>query len=105
MKHKEMLKRIGDKNSDGASTSRKSDQVRVVEQAYEDPCDVLTAESEKGKYLDVWLLDSECTYHMCPKREWFSTYKRYDGGSALMGNDAVRKIVGISNIRMRMFYG
>jgi len=40
-----------------------------------------------------------------PKREWFSTYKPYDGGSILMGNDAVCKTVGIGNIRMRMFDG
>ena len=48
MKYKEMLKRKGDKNSRG-----KSDQSEVVEEADEDSCDVLTAESEKGKYLDA----------------------------------------------------
>jgi len=41
---------------------------------------------------------------MCPKREWFSTYK-LDGGSVLMGNDAVCKTVGIDNIRMSIFDG
>jgi len=35
----------------------------------------LTVESEKDKYSDAWLLDSGYTYHICPKREWFSTYK------------------------------
>ena len=39
---------------------------------------------------------------MCPKREWFSTYKSYDEGSVLIGND-VCKTVGIGNIRMSMF--
>ena len=47
MKYKEMLKRKGGKNSEGASTSGKSDQAGVVEEADEDSCDVLTAESEK----------------------------------------------------------
>ena len=42
---------------------------------------------------------------MCLKREWLSTYKPYDKGSILMGNDDVCKIVGIGNIRMRMFDG
>jgi len=79
MKYKEMLKRKGNKDSDGASTSEKSDQVRVVKEADKDSCDVLIAESGKGKYSDAWLLDSGYTYHMCPKREWFSTYKLYDG--------------------------
>ena len=68
MKYKEMLKRKGDKDSDGASTSGKPDQVGVVGKVDEDSCNVLTAESEKSKYLDAWLLDSACTYHMYPKK-------------------------------------
>jgi len=36
MKYKEMLKRKGDKDSDGASTSGKSDQVGIVKEADED---------------------------------------------------------------------
>ena len=71
MKYKEMLKRKGGKDSDGASFNEKSDQVGVVEEADEYSCDVLTAESGKDKYSDAWLLESGCTYHMCPKREWF----------------------------------
>ena len=68
MKYKEMLKRIDDNDSDGASINEKSDQVRVVEEADEDPCDVLTVESGKGKYADVWLLNSGCIYHMLFKK-------------------------------------
>ena len=100
-----MQKRKGDKDSDGVSTCEKSDQGGVVEEADEDACDVLTAESGKGKYSNVWLLGLRCTHHMCPKREWFGTYKHYVGGFVLMGNDAVYKTVGIGNIRMRMFDG
>ena len=70
MKYKKMLKRKSGKDSDGVSTSKKSDQAGVIEKADEDSCDVLTTESGKGKYSDAWLLDSGCTYHMCPKREW-----------------------------------
>ena len=100
-----MLKRKGGKDSNGASTSEKLYQAGVVEKANENSCNVLTAGSGKGKYSYAWLLDSGCTHHMCPKREWFSTYKPYDGGSVLMENNAVCKTVGIGNIRMRMFDG
>ena len=71
----------------------------------ENSCDVLTAESGKGKYSDTWLLDSGCTYHMCPKGEWFSTYKPYGGSSVLMESDDFCKTLGINNIHMRMFDG
>ena len=64
-----MLKRKGGKDSNGASISKKSDQTGVVEEADEDSCDVLMAEPGKDKYSDAWLLDSGCTYYMCPKRE------------------------------------
>ena len=53
MKYKEMLKRKGGKDSDGVSTSGKSDQAGIIEEVYEDSCDVLTAESEKDKYSDA----------------------------------------------------
>jgi len=102
MKYKEMLKRKGDKDAYRVSTSGKSDQAGVVEKADEDSCDVLTVESGKNKYSDARLLDLKCTYHMCQK---ISTYKSYDGGSVLMGNDVVYKTIGISNIHMRMFDG
>ena len=67
MKYKEMLKRKGDKDSEGASTSGKSDQTGVDEEADEDSCAVSTAKLGKGKYSDAWLLDSGCTYHCTQK--------------------------------------
>ena len=53
MKYKEMLKRKDGKDSDGACTSGKSNQVGVVKEADEYSCDVLTAESGKGKYSNA----------------------------------------------------
>ena len=40
------------------------------------------------------VLDSSCTYHMCPHRDWFPTYKPLDLGVVLMGNDAQCNVVG-----------
>ena len=45
MKYKEILKRKGGKDFDGANTSKKSDQAGIVKEADDDSCDVLTAES------------------------------------------------------------
>jgi len=44
-----------------------SDQAGVIEQADENPCNILTAQSRKRKYSDAWLLDSGYIYYMCPK--------------------------------------
>jgi len=37
-------------------------------------------------YTDVWVLDSGASYHICPRREWFSTYEQLEGGNIAMGN-------------------
>ena len=42
---------------------------------------------------------------MCPRREWFSTYKTVDRRSVRMGNDSVCHIGGIGNVRMMMHDG
>jgi hypothetical protein len=52
-----------------------------------------------------WILDSACSYHMCPHREWFATYEPLNGGSVSMGNDTKCRVVGIGTIRFRVFDG
>ena len=46
MKYKEMQKRKSGKDSNGARTCGKSDQVRVIKEADEDSCDALTAQEK-----------------------------------------------------------
>ena len=38
-------------------------------------------------YLDEWILYSGCTYHICPNRGYFSSFKKLDGRVVFMGND------------------
>jgi len=45
-----MLKKRGGKDTDVTSTNGKSEQIGVVEEADENPCDVLTSQSGKRKY-------------------------------------------------------
>src|SRR3954464_2497412 len=96
----EMSKMTG-RGSDRGEKSGKP-EASVVK---EDLCEVLMAQSGRKKSSDVWLLDSACTYHVCPRREGFYTYQPCDGGTVLMGNNAECRVVGIGSIRMRMFDG
>ena len=51
--------------------------------------DVLFVTStERGSDFD-WILDSGCTYHMCPHKDWFSIYDPVDSIVVHMGNDAL----------------
>ncbi|KAG6437470.1 hypothetical protein SASPL_102387 [Salvia splendens] len=40
---------------------------------------------------DVWILDSGASHHLCPHREYFTTYEQIDGGNVTMANSAVCK--------------
>jgi hypothetical protein len=66
---------------------------------------VLAISTSDDRSNDKWVLDTACTFHMSPKRDWFTTYDSVNGGSVLMGNNFACKIVGIGTIRIRMHDG
>ncbi|KAH9657439.1 hypothetical protein KPL70_023077 [Citrus sinensis] len=52
-----------------------------------------------------WVLDSGCTYHMCPDKNLFTSYRLFNGGEVMMGNNSLCKVVGLGTIRLKMFDG
>ena len=54
---------------------------------------------------DAWVLDSACSYHMTPRRDWFTTYRTINGGLVYMGNNTTYKVVGIGTVRIKMYDG
>ena len=42
---------------------------------------------------------------MTPKKDWFDTYKPYNGGMVQMGNDATCSVIGIGTVKIKMFDG
>lgn len=55
---------------------------------------------------DEWILDSACTYHMCPHRNWFTTFEPIRNGRSVLGfDDSQCKIEGIGSIRIKMLDG
>ncbi|KAH9723177.1 Integrase catalytic domain-containing protein [Citrus sinensis] len=52
-------------------------------------------------HSDEWILDSGCTYHMCPNKGWSSSFKELDGGVVFMGNDNACKTMGIGTIQLK----
>ena len=57
--------------------------------------------SSSSFHSDEWILDSGCTYHMSPNREWFSDLVELNGGVVYMGNDNACKTVGIGSIQLK----
>ncbi|GKV35094.1 hypothetical protein SLEP1_g43407 [Rubroshorea leprosula] len=53
---------------------------------------------------EEWILDSSCSFHVCPRRDWFETYKPATS-TVVLGDDTTLPIVGIGNIRIKMYDG
>ena len=52
-----------------------------------------------------WILDSRCTFHMCPYRDLFAIFEPLNNGVVLMGNDARYKVAGIGTIQIKTHNG
>jgi len=61
---------------------------------------VTSLEPEKS-----WVLDSGCSYHMCPRKEYFETWALKEGGVVRLGNNKACKVQGMGTIRLKMFDG
>ncbi|KAL8137268.1 hypothetical protein V2J09_003269 [Rumex salicifolius] len=53
------------------------------------------------EYSSNWILDTGCSYHMCPN----TSYKAINSGTVLMGSDHGCETVDISTIRIQMHDG
>ncbi|KAG8493847.1 hypothetical protein CXB51_011132 [Gossypium anomalum] len=67
--------------------------------------ELLVASVNDFKVSEEWILDSGCTFHMSPNRDWFTTYETVSEGVVLMGNNASCKIAGVGTIKVKMFDG
>ena len=52
----------------------------------------------------TWVLDSGATYHICPRRDWFSSFEKLDG-EVRMGNNHTCRVIGIGSVRIKMHDG
>ncbi|KAG8488574.1 hypothetical protein CXB51_016504 [Gossypium anomalum] len=66
---------------------------------------LLVASVNDSTVSEEWILDSSCTSHMSPNRDWFTTYEIVSEGVILMGNNASCKIAGVGTIKVKMFDG
>ncbi|KAM2047258.1 hypothetical protein ACFX1T_005942 [Malus domestica] len=52
-----------------------------------------------------WVLDTGCTHHMTPHKDWFSSLKEFDGGVVFMGDDNPCTTKGIGTVRLKLHDG
>ena len=52
--------------------------------------------------MDAWILNSICSYHMTPNKEWFTLYRSYSFSSVHLGYDKPCAITGIGTIKIQL---
>jgi hypothetical protein len=67
--------------------------------------DMLSVSSSTDGLNNSWLLDSACSFHVTPHRNWFDIYRSINCGSVRMGNDATCTIIGMGTIKIKMSDG
>ena len=45
------------------------------------------------------------SFHMTPFREWFHTYKSWDGGVIYLGDNTTCPMIRVGDVRIKMFDG
>ncbi|KAE8821378.1 putative retrovirus-related pol polyprotein [Hordeum vulgare] len=67
--------------------------------------DALVVSDMRSTKSEAWMLDSACSFHATPNKEWFSSYKSGDFGLAYMGDDTGYRVAGVGDIKIKMFDG
>lgn len=47
-------------------------------------------------------MDCAASYHMCPRKDWFVKFEKFDGPRVFMGNNNTCKVEGIGKIHLKM---
>ncbi|KAG8503211.1 hypothetical protein CXB51_001212 [Gossypium anomalum] len=86
-----------------SSNRENSGEADIVED-YSDG-ELLVASINDSKVSEEWILDSGCTFHMSPNRDWFTIYEIVSESVVLIGINASCKIAGVGTIKVKMFDG
>lgn len=80
----------------GEASVAKGDEYQVASLMVSE-ANFLTSDESNEK----WILDTGCTFHMTPRKDWFESLSSSDGGSVKMANDTVSVVKGIGSIRIQ----
>lgn len=66
-----------------------------------DDSDYSLVTTNPSRSSDVWLMDSACSYHMCPNRDWFIDLQEGKYGVIHTANNNPLTAYGVGSIRLR----
>ena len=83
------------KNKRNVEQEEPKGEVAVVQDGY-DSSDMLMVSTSKSH--KCWILDSGCSFHMTPNRDWFESFEQLKGGQVILGNKKCCEIEGIGTV-------
>ncbi|KAL0315509.1 UNVERIFIED_CONTAM: hypothetical protein Sradi_5429100 [Sesamum radiatum] len=92
------LKKQADEKCDDSSKS-----ANVVQKDDSDCSDGDMLSISTNQYVDAWILDFGCSYHITPNREWFSSHTSGNFGSVYLGDDRYCNIIGVGDVRIKVY--
>ena len=81
--------------------SDKGKAVSNVAKVDDDNSDLSLVLTSSTSYSGAWLLDSGCSHHMCPNRDWFFDFQELDRGVVYTANDTPCETTGVGTIHLR----
>ncbi|KAL8160958.1 hypothetical protein V2J09_012447 [Rumex salicifolius] len=63
--------------------------------------DLLLVDHDSQDTKTEWIIDSGCTFHMCPHKNWFQTYEPVHGSHVLLGDNTPCPVLGKGTIKTR----
>ncbi|KAL0350082.1 UNVERIFIED_CONTAM: Retrovirus-related Pol polyprotein from transposon TNT 1-94 [Sesamum radiatum] len=94
-----LKKQAGEKRYDSSKSAN------VVQNDNSDCSDGDMLSISTNQCVDAWIIDSGCSYHITPNREWFTSYRSGNSGSVYLGDDRCCNIVGVGEVRIKMYDG
>ncbi|KAH9704469.1 hypothetical protein KPL70_011474 [Citrus sinensis] len=76
--------------------------------ASEDECDYDEADvlvAAERHPTGEWILDSGCSFHMCPNKRFFKTFESVNAGKVLLGNNLACKVAGKGTVSLKLHDG
>lgn len=89
------------KKTNFASNNDKQETANLLEDYDNVEVLVLT----KGMSKDEWIMDSGCTFHMTPIKDWFLDLEHINGGIVLMSNDKSCEDTCVGAIKFKLVDG
>jgi hypothetical protein len=58
-----------------------------------------------GGASSSWVLDFGSIFHVCPRRDWFDSFREVSGGTVTLADGLTLSVVGVGAVRFRMLDG